>query len=189
MALKIEGVVDRSMHAEGALSGSSRFEPLHLPFSSPHRLMRILGAIVLPEPLLMEAGQLQLPERRAVGAQLVSYQQFRHKPLLSEQLAHQPQRRSGVATALDPACRGPRPRGRRPATGTSVRRRSEPRSPQGAIGYSGEGTTRSTDAVASPTTSCATASAAHIAVLAISSKRWPSLGSTAAISSAMSISS
>jgi hypothetical protein len=67
MALKIEGVVDRSMHAEGALSGSSRFEPLHLPFSSPHRLMRILGAIVLPEPLLMKAGQLQLPERRASG--------------------------------------------------------------------------------------------------------------------------
>ena len=29
--------------------------------------MRILGAIVLPEPLLMKAGQLQLPERRASG--------------------------------------------------------------------------------------------------------------------------
>jgi uncharacterized protein YcgI (DUF1989 family) len=38
------------------------------------------------------------------------------------------------------------------------------------------GTTRSTDAVASPTTSCATASAAHIAALAISSKRWRSSG-------------
>src|SRR5580704_10755691 len=101
MALKIEGVVDRSMHAEGALSGSSRFEPLHLPFSSPHRLMRILGAIVLPEPLFMRAGQLQLSERRAVGAQLVSYQQFRHKPLLSEKLAHQPQRRPAVAATLD----------------------------------------------------------------------------------------
>ena len=34
----------------------------------------------------MRAGQLQLPERRAVGAQLVGYQQFRHKPLLSESL-------------------------------------------------------------------------------------------------------
>ena len=44
MALKIEGVVDRSMHAEEALGGSSRFEPLHLAFSSPHRLMRILAA-------------------------------------------------------------------------------------------------------------------------------------------------
>jgi hypothetical protein len=30
MALKVEGVVSSSMHAEQALSGSSRFEPLHL---------------------------------------------------------------------------------------------------------------------------------------------------------------
>ena len=49
----------------------------------------------------MRAGQLQLPERRAVGAQLVGYQQFRRKPLLSEKLAHQPQRRPAVAAALD----------------------------------------------------------------------------------------
>jgi hypothetical protein len=67
MTLEIEGVVDRGMHAEEALGRSSRFEPLDLAFSSPHRLMRILGAIVLPEPLLMKAGQLQLPERRASG--------------------------------------------------------------------------------------------------------------------------
>jgi hypothetical protein len=33
MALKVEGVVDRGMHAEEALSGSSRFEPLHLALS------------------------------------------------------------------------------------------------------------------------------------------------------------
>src|SRR5436190_20193605 len=101
MALKVEGVVDGGMHAQETLSGSSRFEPLHLALSSPHRLMRILGAIVLPEPLLMRAGQLQLPERRPIGAQFVSYQQFRHKPLLSEKLAHQPQRRPAVAPALD----------------------------------------------------------------------------------------
>jgi hypothetical protein len=30
MALKVEGVVSSSMHAEQALSGSSRFEPLHV---------------------------------------------------------------------------------------------------------------------------------------------------------------
>jgi hypothetical protein len=35
MALKVEGVVNRGMHAEEALSGSSRFEPLHLALSSP----------------------------------------------------------------------------------------------------------------------------------------------------------
>ena len=58
MALEVEGVVNGGMHAEEALSGSSRFEPLHLAFSSPYRLMRILGAIILAELLLMRAGQL-----------------------------------------------------------------------------------------------------------------------------------
>jgi hypothetical protein len=58
MALKIEGVVDRGMHAEEALGRPSRFESPHLALSSPYRLMRILGAIVFPEPLLMRAGQL-----------------------------------------------------------------------------------------------------------------------------------
>src|SRR5438874_1595278 len=100
MALKVEGVVDRGMHVEEAPGRSSRFEPLHLALSSPYRLMRILGAIVAPKPLLMRAGQPQTPERRAVGAQLVSYQQFRHKPLLSEKLAHQSQRRPCVAAPL-----------------------------------------------------------------------------------------
>jgi hypothetical protein len=46
MALKVESVVDGGMHAEEALGRPSRFEPLHLELSSPHRLMRILGAIV-----------------------------------------------------------------------------------------------------------------------------------------------
>jgi hypothetical protein len=58
MALKVEGVVDRSMHVEEALGRSSRFEPLHLALSSPYRPMRILGAIVFAEPLLMRASQL-----------------------------------------------------------------------------------------------------------------------------------
>ena len=56
----------------------------------------------------MRAGQLQMPKRRAVGAQLVGYQQFRHKPLLSEKLAHQPQRRPAVAATLDQPLSGKR---------------------------------------------------------------------------------
>ena len=49
----------------------------------------------------MRTGQSETPERRGVGAQLVGDQQFRGKPLLLEQLAHQPQRRPGVAPALN----------------------------------------------------------------------------------------
>src|SRR5207248_8550464 len=42
-AKKNEGVVDRGMHAEEALSRSSRIEALHFALSSPHRLVLILG--------------------------------------------------------------------------------------------------------------------------------------------------
>jgi hypothetical protein len=48
--VEVEGVVDGGMHAEKALGGSSRFEPLHLALSPPYGLMRILGTIVFPEP-------------------------------------------------------------------------------------------------------------------------------------------
>jgi hypothetical protein len=92
MSLKVEGVVDGGMDAEEALSRSSRLEALHLALSSPHRLMRILGAIILPEPLLMRTGQLQLLERRAVGPQFVGYQQFRDKPLLPKPAKPEPNR-------------------------------------------------------------------------------------------------
>ena len=57
MALKIEVIVDSGMHAEEALGGSSRFEPLHLALSSSHHLMRVFGPIVPPEPLFMRTGQ------------------------------------------------------------------------------------------------------------------------------------
>jgi len=58
MTLKVEIIVDGGMHAEEALSGSSRFEPLYLALSSSHRLMRVFRPIVLPEPLFMRTGQL-----------------------------------------------------------------------------------------------------------------------------------
>src|SRR6516164_9623022 len=87
MALKVESVVDRSMDAKEALGGSSR-------------LMRVLRPIILPKPLFVRAGQPQAPESRGVGAQLVSHQQFRCEPLLSEKLAYEPKRRPAVAAAL-----------------------------------------------------------------------------------------
>jgi hypothetical protein len=57
MALKVEGVVDGGLHAEEALSGPSRFEPLHLALSSPYRLMRVLRPIVPPKPLFVSTAQ------------------------------------------------------------------------------------------------------------------------------------
>jgi hypothetical protein len=62
--------------------------------------MRVFGSIVHPQPLLMRAGQAQMAERRCVGTQFVGDQQFGGEALLLEQLAHQPQRRPAVASAL-----------------------------------------------------------------------------------------
>jgi len=75
MALEVEDVVDGGVHAEKTLGGASRLEPLYFALSSSHRLMRIFRPIVLSPPLLMGAGQSQMPERRGVRAQLVCDQQ------------------------------------------------------------------------------------------------------------------
>jgi hypothetical protein len=101
MALKVESVVDGGVHAEKTLGGASRFEPLHLVLSSSHRLMRIFGAIIPSQPLLMRTGQSQTPECAGVRTQLVGDQQFGCETLLLEQLAHQPQRRPTIAPALN----------------------------------------------------------------------------------------
>ena len=57
MALEVEGVVDGGVHAENALCGARRLEPLHFTLASAHRLMRVLRPIVLSEPLLVGAAQ------------------------------------------------------------------------------------------------------------------------------------
>ena len=48
VALKIECVVDGSVHVEEALGRASRLEPLHFTLAASHDLMGILGAIVRP---------------------------------------------------------------------------------------------------------------------------------------------
>ena len=50
MALKIEGIVDGGMHTQEAVRGARRLESLHLALSPTHRLMRVLGSIVAPDP-------------------------------------------------------------------------------------------------------------------------------------------
>src|SRR5690349_3850775 len=101
MSLMVEGVVDGGMDVEKTLRGSRRLEPLHLALSSPHDLMGVFAAIVFFEASIVRAGEAQLPESRAVGAQLVSDQQLRCKTLFLEQLAHQPECRLGIAPTLN----------------------------------------------------------------------------------------
>jgi hypothetical protein len=52
--------MDGSVHIQKALGRASRLEPLHFTLSSPHDLVGVLGAIVLPQSLLMRASQVDV---------------------------------------------------------------------------------------------------------------------------------
>ena len=93
--------MDGGEHIEKALGERSRFEPLHLALSPSHDLMRVLGPIIHPEPLLMAAGQMEIPEGGAVGPQLVGHNQPGREALLSEKFAHQLQGSPPVSPRLD----------------------------------------------------------------------------------------
>ena len=101
MSLMVESIVDGGMDVEKTLRGSRSLEPLHIAFSSPHDLMGVFSAIVLSEAPIMRAGEAQLPERRAIGAQLVGDQQLRCEALFLEQLAHQPECRLRISPTLN----------------------------------------------------------------------------------------
>ena len=77
MSLMVEGVVNGGIDIQKTLRGSRRLESLHLAFSSPHDLMGVFSAIVLSEASIVRASEAQLPESRAVRAQLVCDQQLR----------------------------------------------------------------------------------------------------------------
>jgi hypothetical protein len=101
LALKVEGIVNRTVNAEEALGGSSRLELLQLALASSDCLMQILRPIVCSLALLMVAGKSEMPEGSAVGAQLVGRHPGRREALFAEQLAHQLDGRRPVATTLD----------------------------------------------------------------------------------------
>jgi hypothetical protein len=70
VALQVEAVVNRSVHAEEALGRSKRLEALQLALASSHCLMRVFCPIVIPQPLLMRTGQPETPERRGEAGPL-----------------------------------------------------------------------------------------------------------------------
>jgi hypothetical protein len=101
MALEVEGVVDGGVDAEKPLRRAGRFEALHFPLPPSHDLVRVLGGIVHPLPLLMTASQAKGLERGGIGAQLVGNRQLGRKALLLEQFAHQPHGRPFIPARLD----------------------------------------------------------------------------------------
>src|SRR5215207_2657965 len=91
VTLEVEGVVDGGMSGEEALRRSGRLEALHLPFSSSHRLVRVLGAVVLAQPLLMARSHPKLTAGAGVGRQPIGHEHVRSIALLPQELAHEPE--------------------------------------------------------------------------------------------------
>jgi hypothetical protein len=101
VALQIEGVVDRSVDREKALSRRRRFETLHLPLASSHRLVGVLRPVVLANALLMASAKPEMAARSPVGPKSIGDEHARRIALLPEELAHQPKGGCLVALGLD----------------------------------------------------------------------------------------
>ena len=85
---------------------AGRFEPLHLPFSSARRLVRIFCSVVQPFVLAMLNPGHDLPLCRTIAGELVGDHDARRPHMLLQQLAQQPlgaRRRSAASRPRDGA--------------------------------------------------------------------------------------
>ena len=72
MALEVEGVVDGSVHAQKALSGSGRFKALQLVLASSHHLVRVLRPIVRIGCAAHEGSARRCGDQRRIDLRLVA---------------------------------------------------------------------------------------------------------------------
>ena len=84
MPLNIECVVDRGMDRNEALGRFGQFEALHLSLSPPDRLMRVLGAVVGAQSLLVQSRKAKFAKCRSVGAQFIGDNNRRDKTLATK---------------------------------------------------------------------------------------------------------
>jgi hypothetical protein len=68
MSLDVEDVVNGGVDRDEALGRAGRFEAVHLAFSSPHRLVRILCPVVCTQTLIVPPRESDQLQRRAVGS-------------------------------------------------------------------------------------------------------------------------
>src|SRR5450631_132404 len=101
MALNVEGIVGCSMNREKSLRGSHTLKPLHLPFASSGRLMRILRSIVAPSTAFMSLCDSKITGSSPIGSEVICDQLVWDKAVLLQKLAHQFERRPLVASGLD----------------------------------------------------------------------------------------
>src|SRR5918997_847251 len=101
VAAEMEEVADLVVGREEALRLPGRLEALHLPFSSPRRLVRVLRPVVQAlVPAVLDTGH-QVPLRRAVAGELAGDHDAWRSALALEQLAQQALGGPLVPAALD----------------------------------------------------------------------------------------
>lgn len=100
LPMEVKELRDLAMNGYETLTSPRRFEAHHLSLLSPHRKMRIFGAVVqlLVRSMLNDGYQLSF--HRSIRAQLVGHHHPRRDALTFEQIAHQPQRCLLVPAAL-----------------------------------------------------------------------------------------
>lgn len=99
MTLQIEGVVDRSVRGEEALSEGDGFEPLHLALSSPDREERVFGAVVFAQATRpMTIFHAEHVQCRAAGLQAIGDEALWAAALVAKQALQQFQRCGGITT-------------------------------------------------------------------------------------------
>jgi hypothetical protein len=89
MALDVEGILIGGMRWEKSLRRSGALEPLHLAFSSPRRLMRILRPVVAPSTSFMAPREPDIMDSAGVRSQIVGDQLIWDKGVFLQKLAHQ----------------------------------------------------------------------------------------------------
>src|ERR1700716_1444675 len=97
VSLDVEDVVDGGVDGDKTLSGSGRFEALHLALPSSQRLVRVFGPVVGAQTLLGPPRTPDQRQRRAVGSDFVSDNQGRREALPLQQFPEQLHRGGLVA--------------------------------------------------------------------------------------------
>ena len=96
-----EEVLDKSMNGQESLGLTRRFEPSHLPFTLPRRLVRDLGSIVLVLVGAVDDGWHDLAVSGAVASQLVGDEPPGWPALPLQQLTKEAFSGSPIASRLD----------------------------------------------------------------------------------------
>jgi hypothetical protein len=89
------------MNRNEALSGFGRFEALHLSLASSNRLVRVLGAVVGTQSLLMPSRETNFAKRSSIRSQFIGDDNRGDKALAAKEFTEEAQGRCLVTLGLN----------------------------------------------------------------------------------------